>query len=72
MLTRRASIWCPTVPPALIDSIAIAGPEGFVRDRLAAWASAGVTLLLAGVVGPTQEQRLRTLEILAASAQPVH
>jgi F420-dependent oxidoreductase-like protein len=60
------------VPPALIDSIAIAGPEGFVRDRIAAWGAAGVTLLLAGVVGPTQELRLRMIEILAESAQPVH
>ena len=61
-----------SVPPALIDSIAIAGPEDFVRERIAAWASAGVTLLLAGVLGPTQEHRLRTIEILAASTQPVH
>jgi F420-dependent oxidoreductase-like protein len=61
-----------SVPPALIDSIGIAGPEDFVRERMAAWAGAGVTLLLAGIVGQTQEQRLRTLEILAASAQPVH
>ena len=61
-----------SVPPALIDSIAIAGPEDFVRERMAAWASSGVTLLLAGVMGPTQAHRLRTLEILAASAQAVH
>ena len=61
-----------SVPPALIDSIAIGGPEEFVRERIAVWASAGVTLMLAGIVGQTQEQRLRTLEILSASAQPVH
>ncbi|HEY9287521.1 MAG TPA: LLM class F420-dependent oxidoreductase [Candidatus Dormibacteraeota bacterium] len=61
-----------SVPPALIDSIAIAGPEDFVRQRMAAWAKAGVTLMLAGVVGPTQEHRLRTLEFLAASTQLVH
>lgn len=61
-----------SVPPALIDSIAIAGPEDFVRERMAAWAAAGVTMLLAGVVGQTQEHRLRTIEILSATAQPVH
>jgi F420-dependent oxidoreductase-like protein len=60
------------VPDALIDSIAIAGPPDYVADCLGKWSAAGVTLLLAGVVAPTQAQRLKSLEILAASAKPVH
>jgi F420-dependent oxidoreductase-like protein len=60
------------VPDDLIDSIAIAGPEGLVRERLSHWAAAGVSSLLVASVGSTQAQRLRTIEILATSAQAVH
>jgi F420-dependent oxidoreductase-like protein len=56
------------VPPELIDSIAIAGPADYVRDRLGSWAAAGVSLLLAAIQAPSQEQRLRTIEIVAAGA----
>jgi F420-dependent oxidoreductase-like protein len=56
------------VPDALVDAISIAGPAAYVRERLAVWASAGVTTLLASVHGKTQPDRLRTLEILAAAA----
>ena len=56
------------MPAELIDSIAIAGPADYVRGRLGSWASAGVTLLLAAIQAPTQEQRLRTIEIVAAGA----
>ncbi|MEA2669348.1 MAG: hypothetical protein QOJ33_2282, partial [Chloroflexota bacterium] len=56
------------VPDALVDATSIAGPESYVRERLAVWASAGVTTLLASVHGKTQPDRLRTLEILAAAA----
>ncbi len=35
------------VPEALIDEIALLGPVGRIRDRLAAWREAGVTTLLA-------------------------
>ena len=55
------------VPDALVDAISIAGPESYVRERLAVWASAGVTTLLASVHGKTQPDRLRTLEILSAA-----
>jgi len=59
------------VPDALVDAISIAGPPAYVRERLAAWASAGVTTLLASVHGKTQAERLRTLEMLAAAAGAV-
>src|SRR5207247_6834874 len=59
------------VPDALVDAISIAGPPAYVRERLAVWASAGVTTLLASVHGKTQPERLRTLEMLAAAAGAV-
>jgi F420-dependent oxidoreductase-like protein len=60
------------VPDALVDAIAIGGPPAYVRERVAAWSAAGVTLLLAAVQGKTQAERLRTIEILAAGARAVH
>jgi alkanesulfonate monooxygenase SsuD/methylene tetrahydromethanopterin reductase-like flavin-dependent oxidoreductase (luciferase family) len=59
------------VPDSLVDAISIAGPASYVRERLAVWASAGVTAILASVHGKTQADRLRTLEMLAASASAV-
>jgi len=59
------------VPDALVDSITIGGPPAYVRERLRAWASAGVTLLLAAVQGKTQDERRRTIEILAAAMAAV-
>jgi alkanesulfonate monooxygenase SsuD/methylene tetrahydromethanopterin reductase-like flavin-dependent oxidoreductase (luciferase family) len=56
------------VPDALVDAISIAGPPSYVRERLPAWAAAGVTTMLAIVHGKTQADRLRTLELLAAAA----
>ncbi len=60
------------VPDGLVDAITIAGPAAYARERLAAWSSAGVTLLLAAVHGKAQPDRLRTIEILAAAAASVH
>ena len=60
------------VPDSLVDAISIAGPPSYVRERLAVWASAGVTALLASVHGKAQPDRLRTLEMLAAAANAVH
>jgi F420-dependent oxidoreductase-like protein len=60
------------VPDALVDAITIAGPAGYVRDRLAAWSAAGVSLLIATVHGKTQDDRLQTVEILSAATAEVH
>ena len=60
------------VPAELIDSVAIAGPADYVRERLNVWAGAGVTMLLAAIQAPTQRDRLQTIEVLATSAQAVH
>jgi len=60
------------VPDTLVDAITIVGPPAYVRERIEAWSSAGVTLLLATVHGKTQGDRLRTLEILAAAGSAVY
>jgi F420-dependent oxidoreductase-like protein len=61
-----------SVPDALMDAISIAGPLGYVQERLHAWATAGVTLLLADVQARSQAERLRTMELLATAASAVH
>jgi F420-dependent oxidoreductase-like protein len=40
------------VPAALLESMAIVGPEGYVRDRVAAYRDAGVTMLNVLPFGP--------------------
>jgi len=60
------------VPDTLVDAITIVGPPNYVRERIEAWSSAGVTLLLASVQGKTQADRLRTLQILAAADSAVY
>jgi len=71
-LTGRQREAIRLVPDALVDAITIAGPPGYLRERLAAWSAAGVTLLVAGVQGKTQGERRRTVEILAAATAAVH
>jgi hypothetical protein len=40
------------VPAELLERTSICGPEGYVRDRLAAFSEAGVTVLNVRPVGP--------------------
>ena len=40
------------VPDALLESMTLCGPEGYVRERLAAYAESGVTCLNVTPVGP--------------------
>ena len=61
-----------SVPDALIDAIGIAGPAGYVEERLRAWEAAGVTMLLASIEAKTHADRLRTIELLATVASAVH
>jgi F420-dependent oxidoreductase-like protein len=61
-----------SVPDALVDAITIAGPDGYVRERLAAWNAAGVDILIAAVQGRSLADRLDTLEILATASKALH
>lgn len=56
------------VPDALVDAITLAGPAGVIKERMAACAGAGVTLLIAAIQGRDQAQRLQALEIMAAGS----
>jgi alkanesulfonate monooxygenase SsuD/methylene tetrahydromethanopterin reductase-like flavin-dependent oxidoreductase (luciferase family) len=39
------------VPLALLDALSLVGPEGYVKDRIAAYSAAGVTLLNVEPIG---------------------
>ncbi|MDQ6884999.1 MAG: LLM class F420-dependent oxidoreductase [Candidatus Dormibacteraeota bacterium] len=65
-LTGRKLEAIKRVPDTMVDTIALVGPAGLIKERLAACASAGVTTLIAAIQGRDQGQRLRTIEILAA------
>jgi F420-dependent oxidoreductase-like protein len=49
------------VPQELIDATTMVGPAGFVRDRLAAYKEAGVTILNVRFAGPDRERTIGTL-----------
>lgn len=57
------------VPDALVDAIALAGPQGRVRERLHAYRAAGVTTLLARIHAPDPESELKALQTLAEAAR---
>jgi F420-dependent oxidoreductase-like protein len=49
------------VPQELIDGMSLVGDEGFVKDRLAAYQAAGVTVLNVQPVGPNGTADIETL-----------
>jgi hypothetical protein len=53
------------VPVDLIDSTALIGPRERIRDRLAAYAEAGVTTLSVSPFAATLAQRLHTIRTMA-------
>jgi len=52
------------IPQSFIDATTLIGPEGFVRDRLAALAESGVNALNVNFAGRTREERVRYCERL--------
>ena len=59
------------VPAELLEKTSLIGPEGYVRERLAAWREAGVTTLTVTPLAGTHPDRVRLIERaadLAASA----
>lgn len=51
-LTGRKEAAAALVPAEMIDALSLVGPEGFVKDRIAAMRAAGVTVLDVQPVGP--------------------
>jgi alkanesulfonate monooxygenase SsuD/methylene tetrahydromethanopterin reductase-like flavin-dependent oxidoreductase (luciferase family) len=56
------------VPAELIERTSLIGPEGHVRERLAAYRESGVTTLNVTPLAPTHEARVRLIERLSAMA----
>ena len=49
------------VPKELVDGMSLVGDAGFVKDRVAAYADAGVTILNVQPVGPNGLKDIETL-----------
>ena len=64
-LERKHREAAEAVPHQLIDSTALIGPPERVRDRLAAYAEAGVTTLTVSAFDATLDQRLHTIRTMA-------
>jgi F420-dependent oxidoreductase-like protein len=65
-LSGRKDEAAAAVPGDLVRATSLVGPAGYVKDRLAAYAEAGVTTLCVDLLAPTREARLRQIEELAA------
>jgi F420-dependent oxidoreductase-like protein len=56
------------VPAELVERTSLIGPEGYVRERLAAYRESGVTTLNVTPLAPTHEGRVRLIERVARLA----
>jgi F420-dependent oxidoreductase-like protein len=56
------------VPAELVERTSLIGPEGYVRERLAAYRESGVTTLNVTPLAPTHEGRVRLIERVAQLA----
>ena len=59
------------IPQSYIDATSLIGPEGFVRDRLAALKESGVNALNVGFVGKTLKDRVGYCEKLRTLADTI-
>ncbi|MEU9885633.1 LLM class F420-dependent oxidoreductase [Sphaerisporangium sp. NPDC051011] len=50
------------VPRELLEKMSLVGPEGFVRDRIAALKESGVTTLNVAPIAPSHAERLKLVE----------
>jgi alkanesulfonate monooxygenase SsuD/methylene tetrahydromethanopterin reductase-like flavin-dependent oxidoreductase (luciferase family) len=58
-LSGRKAEAAAAVPDDLVRDTALAGPVGYVKERLAAFAAAGVTTLLISPAAPTHAERVQ-------------
>ncbi len=68
-LDRQPREAAAAVPQAFIDGTSLIGPLPRIRDRLAAYAEAGVTTLTVAPYAPTLEGRVSTLRALADAVE---
>jgi alkanesulfonate monooxygenase SsuD/methylene tetrahydromethanopterin reductase-like flavin-dependent oxidoreductase (luciferase family) len=59
------------LPGELIDLVSLVGPADRVRDRLRAFADAGVGTLAVSPVASTRDERIRQLRLVAELAEDV-
>ncbi len=52
------------LPDELVRAVSLIGPEGYVAERIAAFAEAGVTTLALQPLSDDREGRLRTVETM--------
>jgi F420-dependent oxidoreductase-like protein len=50
------------VPAELLESLSLCGPEGYIKERLAAYAEAGVTVLNVNPIGPEPARIIERLK----------
>ena len=60
-LARVLSTTPAQVPDDLVRDTSLVGPVGYVKERLAAYAAAGVTALLVSPLHPTHAERVRAV-----------
>jgi F420-dependent oxidoreductase-like protein len=63
-LSGRKAEAAAAVPDDLVRDTCLVGPEGYVTERLAAYAAAGVTTLLVSPLAPTHAEKVRAVERL--------
>lgn len=63
-LSGRKEEAAAAVPAELVENLSLAGPEGFVRERIAALRESGVTTLNVTPFGRTHADRVRLIERL--------
>ena len=64
-LAGRKSEAEAAIPDSYLEATSLVGPEGFVRERLAAFKEAGVTSLNVGFLGTTTAERVSNCDKLA-------
>jgi F420-dependent oxidoreductase-like protein len=60
-LNGRKAEAAAAVPDDLIRDTALVGPIGYIKERLGAFAAAGLTTLLVSALAPTHTERLRSV-----------
>lgn len=70
-LSGRKAQAAAAVPDELVRDTSLVGPVGYVQQRLAAYAAAGVSTLVVSPVAPTHAEKVRALEQLRALADDV-
>jgi alkanesulfonate monooxygenase SsuD/methylene tetrahydromethanopterin reductase-like flavin-dependent oxidoreductase (luciferase family) len=64
-LARNHREAAAAVPFDFIDRTSLIGPAARIRDRLSAYAEAGVTTLSVGTYAPTLDERIATVRTMA-------